>query len=141
MLENKRVLVVDDNPDIIGALTDFLELNGCKIFAATSGREAIDIVKQTDIEVALLDVRLPDINGVSLLDILKKEDPTIAVIMMTGYSTHKDIIDAMKKGASDFLLKPFEYDNLIMVMIRALRERALMLDREKFSRAWKIRKD
>jgi len=65
MLENKRVLVVDDNPDIIGALTDFLELNGCKIFAATSGREAIDIVKQTDIEVALLDVRLPDINGVS----------------------------------------------------------------------------
>lgn len=140
MLENKRVLVVDDNPDIIGALTDFLELNGCKIFAATSGREAIDIVKQTDIEVALLDVRLPDINGVSLLDILKKEDPTIAVIMMTGYSTHKDIIDAMKKGASDFLLKPFEYDNLIMVMIRALRERSLMLDREKFSKSLEDKK-
>lgn len=140
MLENKRVLVVDDNPDIIGALSDFLELNGCKIFTATSGREAIDIVKHKDIEVALLDVRLPDINGVSLLDILKKEDPTIAVIMMTGYSTHKDVIDAMKKGASDFLLKPFEYDNLIMVMIRALRERSLMLDREKFSKTLEDKK-
>lgn len=60
--------------------------------------------------------------------------------MMTGYSTHKDIIDAMKKGASDFLLKPFEYDNLIMVMIRALRERALMLDREKFSKSLEDKK-
>ncbi|HOJ43632.1 MAG TPA: response regulator, partial [Syntrophorhabdaceae bacterium] len=140
MLENKRVLVVDDNPDIIGALSDFLELNGCKIFTATTGKEAIDVVKHQDIEVVLLDVRLPDINGVNLLDVLKKENPTIAVIMMTGYSTHKDIIDAMKKGASDFLLKPFEYDNLIMVMIRALRERSLMLDKEKYSKSLEDKK-
>ncbi|MCX8111406.1 MAG: HD domain-containing protein, partial [Syntrophorhabdaceae bacterium] len=80
--------------------------------------------------IAILDVRLPDINGVTLLDAIKKENPTIAVIMMTGYSSHKDIIDAMKKGASDFLLKPFEYDNLIMVMIRALRERSLLIEKE-----------
>lgn len=140
MLENKRVLVVDDNPDIIGALFDFLELNGCKVFTATTGKDAIDLVRHEDIEVALLDVRLPDINGVNLLDALKKENPTLAVIMMTGYSTHKDIIDAMKKGASDFLLKPFEYDNLIMVMIRALRERTLILEKEKFSKSLEDKK-
>ncbi|MCX7966098.1 MAG: response regulator [Syntrophorhabdaceae bacterium] len=140
MLENKRVLVVDDNTDIIGALSDFLELNGCKIFTATTGKDALDIVKHEDIEVALLDVRLPDISGVNLLDLLKKENPALAVIMMTGYSTHKDIIDAMKKGASDFLLKPFEYDNLIMVMIRALRERSLMIERERFSKSLEDKK-
>lgn len=140
MLENKKVLVVDDNLDIIGALSDFLELNGCKIYTATTGKEAIDKVKHEDIDVALLDVRLPDINGVNLLNILKKENPALAVIMMTGYSTHKDIIEAMKNGASDFLLKPFEYDNLIMVMIRALRERALILDREKFSKSLEDKK-
>ncbi|HON84731.1 MAG TPA: response regulator [Syntrophorhabdaceae bacterium] len=130
MLEGKHVLVVDDNLDIIVALSDFLELNGCKVISATTGKEAIELVKNEKIEIAILDVRLPDINGVTLLDIIKKENPTIAVIMMTGYSSHKDIIDAMKKGASDFLLKPFEYDNLIMVMIRALRERSLLIEKE-----------
>ncbi len=130
MLEGKHVLVVDDNLDIVVALSDFLELNGCNVISATTGKEAIELVKHEKIEIAILDVKLPDINGVALLDAIKKENPTIAVIMMTGYSTHKDIIDAMRKGASDFLLKPFEYDNLIMVMIRALRERTLLIEKE-----------
>ncbi len=130
MLEGRHVLVVDDNLDIVVALSDFLELNGCNVISATTGKEAIELVKHEKIEIAILDVKLPDINGVALLDAIKKENPTIAVIMMTGYSTHKDIIDAMRKGASDFLLKPFEYDNLIMVMIRALRERTLLIEKE-----------
>lgn len=134
MLEGKHVLVVDDNLDIVVALSDFLELNGCNVISATTGKEAIELVKHEKIEIAILDVKLPDINGVTLLDAIKKENPTIAVIMMTGYSTHKDIIDAMKKGASDFLLKPFEYDNLIMTMIRALRERTLLIEKESLFR-------
>jgi response regulator RpfG family c-di-GMP phosphodiesterase len=130
MIEGSKILVVDDNVDIIDALSDFLTLNGCNVLVAPTGKQALDILSKNDIEVVILDVKLPDANGVSLLDTIKINNPTVAVVMATGYYNPNYVVEAMKKGASDFLIKPFEFDKLVLVLIRALRERSLLIEKE-----------
>ncbi len=130
MLEGTRVLVVDDNPDVITVLSDFLEFNGCEISKAACGKEALDVLQKTDVEVVILDVQLPDVNGITLIDTIKVDKPTTAVVMATGYYDPDFVIDAMKKGASDFLLKPLEFDKLLLVMMRVIRERNLLIEKE-----------
>lgn len=132
MISGSKILIVDDNPEIIEILADFLTLNNCDIHKALTGREALVVLDKTDIEVVILDVKLPDINGISLLDMIKENKPAIAVIMATGYYDPNFVIDAMKKGASDFLLKPFELDKLMLIMMRVLRERKLWIEKESF---------
>ena len=130
MLEGTKILVVDDNPEVINILGDFLGLNGCEIYKATCGREALEMLDRKDPEIVILDVQLPDLNGITLIDTIKVSKPTTAVIMATGYYDPNFVIDAMKKGASDFLLKPFELDKLMLVMMRVLRERKLLIENE-----------
>ncbi|OPY02782.1 MAG: Cyclic di-GMP phosphodiesterase response regulator RpfG [Syntrophorhabdus sp. PtaB.Bin047] len=130
MIEGTKILVVDDNPEVINILGDFLGLNGCEIYKATCGREALEMLEKKDPEIVILDVQLPDLNGITLIDTIKVTKPTTAVIMATGYYDPNFVIDAMKKGASDFLLKPFELDKLMLVMMRVLRERKLLIENE-----------
>jgi response regulator RpfG family c-di-GMP phosphodiesterase len=130
MIEGSKILLVDDNVDIIDALSDFLTLNGCNVLVASTGKEAMELLDKNEVEVVILDVRLPDTNGVSLLDSIKISNPTVAVVMVTGYYNPNYVVEAMKKGASDFLIKPFEFDKLMLVLIRALRERSLLIEKE-----------
>ena len=130
MLEGTKILVVDDNPDVITILSDFLEFNGCEVSKATCGKEAVEVLGKKDIEIVILDVQLPDINGITLIDTIKVDKPATAVVMATGYYDPNFVIDAMKKGASDFLLKPFEFDKLLLVMMRVIRERNLIIEKE-----------
>jgi len=130
MIDGTNVLVVDDNDNIVSILSDFFTLNGCNVYEATTGNKAIELIRNENIDVAILDVKLPDINGIELLGKIKCEKSTVAVIMMSGYKDHDAIVDAMKKGASDFLLKPFELDKLILTMMRTLRERSLLVEKE-----------
>lgn len=129
-MQGTRILVVDDNPDIIALLRDFLDLNGCEIYNATCGAEALETLEKEDVEIVILDVQLPDVNGITLIDTIKIKKPTTAIIMATGYYDLDFVIEAMKKGASDFLLKPFEFDKLLLVMMRVLRERNLLIEKE-----------
>ncbi len=132
MIEGSKVLLVDDNKEIIEILTDFLTLNGCNIFKASTGKEALEVLNRADLEIVILDVKLPDINGISLIDAIKIKNPTIGIIMITGYHDPNLIVEAMKKGASDFLIKPFEFDKLILVMMRVVRERGLLIEKQKY---------
>jgi response regulator RpfG family c-di-GMP phosphodiesterase len=79
-----------------------------------------------------LDVKLPDVNGISLIDSIKIKNPTIGIIMITGYHDPNLIVEAMKKGASDFLIKPFEFDKLILVLMRVVRERGFLMEKQKY---------
>ncbi len=130
MIGGSKILLVDDNEQIIDILSDFFTLNSCEVHTAYTGKEALDVLAKEDIEVVILDVKLPDINGVNLLDTIKENRPTTSVIMATGYYDPKFVVDAMKKGASDFLLKPFELDKLMLIMMRVLRERKLLIEKE-----------
>ena len=132
MIEGSKVLLVDDNVEIINILTDFLTLNGCKIYKASTGKEALEVLSKADLEIVILDVKLPDVNGISLIDSIKIKNPTIGIIMITGYHDPNLIVEAMKKGASDFLIKPFEFDKLILVLMRVVRERGFLMEKQKY---------
>ena len=132
MLEGKKVLLVDDSVDVIEILSDFLAMNGCKVHQASTGRMATEILNKEEIEIVLLDVKLPDVNGIALLDTIKVKNPTTAVIMITGHHDPDFVVEAMRKGASDFLMKPFEFDKLMLSMMRVLRERELLVEKESF---------
>ncbi len=129
MIEGSKVLLVDDSPDIIAVLSDFLCLNGCEVHTAETGKAALDILSKKEVEIVILDIKLPDVNGISLLDTIKVENPTVAIIMITGYHDPNFVVEAMKKGASDFLIKPFEFDKLMLTMMRVLRERELLVEK------------
>ncbi len=130
MISGSQVLIVDDSPEIIEILSDFFTLNNCDIYKALTGKEALKILNKKDVEVAILDVKLPDINGISLLGMIKESKPATAVIMATGHYDPNFVVEAMKRGASDFLFKPFEFEKLMLVMMRVLRERKLLIEKE-----------
>jgi len=130
MISGSKILIVDDNLEILEILAEFLTLNNCYIHKASTGQEALEILDKKDVEVVILDVKLPDMSGITLLDTIKESRPATAVIMATGYYDLNFVVDAMKKGASDFLFKPFELDKLMLVMMRVLRERRLLIEKE-----------
>jgi response regulator RpfG family c-di-GMP phosphodiesterase len=129
MIEGSRILLVDDTPEVIQLLSDFLLPYNCEVFAASSGKEALELLSSQNIEIAVLDIKLPDTDGLALLDAVKLHDPTIAAVMITGYHDPDLIIQAMKRGASDFLMKPFSIDKLLLVVMRVRKQRDLLLEK------------
>ncbi|MCX7856650.1 MAG: response regulator [Deltaproteobacteria bacterium] len=129
MLEETKVLVVDDVPDIVDMLAEFLKLNGCHVFKAYNGQEATKVLNREKADIVIADIKLPDTNGISLLERIKLEDPTTPVIMMTGYFEPNILVESMKKGATDFILKPIEFDKLLLVLLRAKREKELLTEK------------
>ncbi|MGD0229650.1 MAG: HD domain-containing phosphohydrolase [Syntrophorhabdales bacterium] len=129
MIEGSKILLVDDNPDIIQLLSDFLAPYECEVYKASTGKQAIDLLSHNDVEIAILDVKLPDTDGISLLDTIRLQDPTVAVVMITGYNDPDLIIEAMRKGASDFIMKPFSVDKLLLGILRVRKQRELLLEK------------
>ena len=119
----------DDSPDVIQLVSDFLAPYGCEVYKASTGKQAIDLLSDKNVEIVILDVKLPDTDGISLLDTIRLQDPTIAVVMITGYNDPDLIIEAMKKGASDFLMKPFSIDKLLLGIMRVRKQRELLLEK------------
>jgi len=125
LIEGARVLVVDDDPDIQNLLKDFLSLNGCETLSASNGKKALKLLGNKEIDIVILDVQLPDIDGVSLIDEIKKKDPLCAIVMMSGYQETNHIVNAMKKGANDFLTKPLEFEKFLLTLLRVSNERKI----------------
>jgi response regulator RpfG family c-di-GMP phosphodiesterase len=130
MFDGSSVLVIDDSIETTELLSDCLTMNACNVLKADTGNKALQILRQNDIDVAIVDINLPDMNGISLLDPIKTHDPSIAIVMITGYPEPNFVVDAMKKGASDFLVKPFDLDKLMIVMMRVMRERELLREKK-----------
>ena len=128
MLEGSHVLLVDDSIETLDLLSDCLELGNCEVIKADTGSKALQMLRDNRVEIAIVDINLPDINGISVLEAIREHDRTIAVVMITGYPEPNFVVNAMKKGASDFLIKPFDLDKLMMVMMRVSRERQLLVE-------------
>lgn len=131
MIEGTKILVVDDFPEILEVLGEFLRLNGCEVYEAKTKSEAMKIIGNKDLDVILLDIKLPDANGVSMLREIKDLRPTVPVIMMTGYLEVDSVVDSMRKGASDFILKPIDFDKLVFSILRAKREKEILVEKMK----------
>ena len=119
------ILIVEDEETLRFSLSHGLILKGFHIMTAEDGKAGISIVKKHVIDLALLDFQLPDTNGLSMLSEIKKIEPNLPVIIMTGHGDIKTSVEAMKAGAYDYILKPFELDEMIISISKALDHRRL----------------
>ena len=118
------VLVIDDEPGVRASVRMVLE-GGCEVLEAPDGQAGIEIARSHDVDVCLLDVRLPGMEGIEVLERLKRLDAGLEVVLVTAVQTVRTAVEAMKLGAYDYLTKPFAADDLRGVVNRALERRAL----------------
>jgi two-component system response regulator AtoC len=123
------ILIVDDEESLVRLMKMALEAR-YTLKSAKDGKKAIDAVKANPVDVVLLDIRLPEINGIDVLKQIKSIDETIQVIMITAVLTVNTAVEAMRHGAYDYITKPFNVDELEALILKALEKRALI--RENF---------
>jgi len=119
------ILIIDDQKLIGSSLKVALEKEGFDVRVAETGAEGIVAVGKNNIDLVLLDIRLPDINGIEVLKKIKEMDPEIIVIMMTGYGTIENAVLAMKIGAFDYVNKPFKTKTITTILKLALETQKL----------------
>ena len=120
------ILIVDDDEVMQETLADVLTKKGYEIFSVGSGNGALSMVKKNVIDLILLDMRLPDIDGLEVLKKIKEFDTEILVIMMTAYSDVQTAVSAMKSGAYDYINKPFELEELKLLIEKGLETKSLI---------------
>lgn len=119
------ILVIDDEKNIREGLAAALELDGYSVRQAANGKEGLAQIDKGDIDLVITDLRMPGISGEEVLARVTKENPGIPVIVLTGHGTIDTAVEAMRKGAYDFLTKPVDLDHLSLVVKRALGRREL----------------
>jgi two-component system response regulator HydG len=126
-----RVLVVDDEPSLLRALEALLRRKGHEVTGLESPIAATQRLAQEDFDVALLDIKMPQLSGLELLHAVKHRRPEIEVIMMTGHATVETALQAVKAGAYDFLTKPFDDVELVARAVAKAAERKQLFDRNR----------
>jgi CheY-like chemotaxis protein len=107
-----KVLVVDDEEDIREVIQDRLEAYGFTVIAAGTGLEALKKLSMEKFDGIFLDVKMPEMGGIEALEEIRKRDQKIPIIIITSSSTREAAIEAMAKGATEYVLKPFEWEEL-----------------------------
>ncbi len=118
----QRVLLVEDEPILKVTLTNDLTEEGYEVIAIADGADALRLIQEQSFDAALLDLKLPKVDGLTLLQSFKAANPSGIAIMMTAYGTIESAVAAMKAGASDYLLKPFPADELLVLLSSLLAE-------------------
>ncbi len=113
------VLVVDDKPNMVALLAKVLHRDA-RVLKATSGASGIQLVTENEIDVVVCDLRMPDLDGLAVLDAVRRIRPSAQFVLMTAYGSVPSAIDAMKRGAYDYVTKPFEPEELRAIVLRAL---------------------
>ncbi|MBW1721601.1 MAG: response regulator [Deltaproteobacteria bacterium] len=117
-----RVLIVDDEKDFVEMLSLRLKEVGEKVTTAYSGKKCLEILEKKDVDVVILDIKMPGMDGIETLREIKKRFPLIEVIMLTGHGTTETAVEGMKLGAFDYLLKPADFKDL-MTKLEGARKR------------------
>ncbi len=133
--DETRVLVVDDEQDIRDGSERILTRLGCRVQKARRGEEALDILAKEAVSIVLLDLKMPGMDGMEVLKRLQDMESAPLVIVITGYATVDTAIEAMKRGAYDFIAKPFEPDQLRIVVGRAREKLRLTQEAERLVQA------
>ena len=117
-----KILVVDDEPDLVIILSNFLSKEGFKVYTAHTGQQAIEKIKNNPIDLVLLDIAMPVMDGIETLKQIKKIKPEVNVIMITGYRDAEKVVQAFRLGAYDCLFKPFDFKYLRKSILATLLE-------------------
>ncbi len=115
-----RVLIVDDEKDFVEIFALRLQEAGEKIFTAYSGKECLEKLASENIDVVVLDINMPEMDGIETLKKIKSEYPLVEIIMLTGHATAETAVIGMKLGAFDYLMKPADF-NAIQTKLKAAR--------------------
>jgi two-component system response regulator FlrC len=116
MGENMKILVVEDDPNLREAIVDSLMLKGHQVHEVCNGVEAVKVIAHTSLDIVLSDINMPEMDGLQLLAQVKKHQPWLPMILMTAYGDVGQAVKAMQIGANDYLMKPFEVQELLSVM-------------------------
>ena len=129
---NARILVVDDDRQLADMLVEYLVRLGYKATAAYGGREGLARFEQDDFKLVILDLKMPNMGGMEVLEAIKSIDSRAVVIVLSGFGTIESAVAAIKRGAYDFIPKPIELNALGTILDRALRKHTLSRQLERF---------
>jgi two-component system sensor histidine kinase/response regulator len=128
MNNQSRILIIDDEEVVLDSCTRILKSSAYKLATATNGRLGLDMVKEFQPDLIYVDLKMPGISGIEVIEKIRDNDPTIVVIVITGFATVSSAVEAMKNGAYDFLPKPFTPDEFRLITQRGLDKRRLILE-------------
>ncbi len=127
-MKSHRILIVDDDADIRETMITLLSMNDYTVTAVADGTSAIEKVSREKFDIVLTDLMLPKMNGIDLIKNLKGIDPDLQCIVITGYATVSTAVDAMKAGAYDYLMKPFNVSEVLMLLKRVIQFQDLQVE-------------
>ncbi|HSF30592.1 MAG TPA: sigma-54 dependent transcriptional regulator [Candidatus Tectomicrobia bacterium] len=127
-----HILAVDDDVVACDLLREVLEQEGYQVSTATTGQEAIDLSREVPIDLAIIDIRMPDVSGIEVLKALKRVNAQMPVLMTTAYSSMNTAIEAIREGAYDYLSKPCKMEELSLTVKRALEQYQLLRENQYF---------
>jgi two-component system, NtrC family, response regulator HydG len=121
-----NILVVDDEPLVRRSLSEFLTLEGYTVSSASNGREALNTLKDYLVDIVITDMKMPELDGIHLLRQIKESFPATSVIMVTGYGSIENAVEAIKEGAFDYITKPIIDNEIRLVLERLVKQKALV---------------
>ncbi|MEA3438163.1 MAG: sigma-54 dependent transcriptional regulator [Thermodesulfobacteriota bacterium] len=125
----RSILIVDDEMDMLQLLKRSLEPDlNCEVKTALSGEQALRLLENKMFDLVLADIKMPGMDGLELLELIKRENPDITVLMMTGHGDVETAVEAMKSGAYDYITKPFDHDALVLRLEKALERNSLLME-------------
>lgn len=129
-MAQEKILIIDDDSQIRILLSERLRFHQYRVITAEDGQDGLDKFKREGADLVLLDLMMPKLDGIETLNRLKKEEPEVIVIMMTAFGTIEKAVEAMKKGAYDFIPKPCEPEHILLTIAKALERKNLVREKE-----------
>ncbi|MBP8828115.1 MAG: response regulator [Desulfobacter sp.] len=114
-----KILIVDDEKDFVEMFYLRLTKQGEKVSTAFSGQEALDLLEKTQIDVVILDIRMPGMDGIETLKKIKESYPLVEVILLTGHGSTETAVEGMKAGAFEYLMKPADFEDISQKLANA----------------------
>jgi Response regulator containing CheY-like receiver, AAA-type ATPase, and DNA-binding domains len=134
-----NILIVDDEQSYRQLLSLVFEGDGHIIRTASNGREAVELIKKEPADVIISDVKMPDMDGIDMLRAVRELHPDLGVILMTAFASVETAREAFKLGADDFIQKPFDVEELKLIVKKTLEKQALIVENRAFKRAQRDR--
>ena len=123
----KSILIIDDERDMLQLLKRSLEPDlKCRIATAQSGKAALQLIAQQPFDLVLADIKMPEMDGLELLELIKRDHPNMTVVMMTAFGGVETAVEAMRNGAYDFISKPFDHETILVRLEKALERSSLI---------------
>ncbi len=127
---SEKVLLVDDEKDFIETLAERMKTRGMDVSTTTSAKEALEMVDNQNYDAIVLDLMMPEMDGLEALSILKEKNPDLQIILLTGQATVEKGIEAMKLGAMDFIEKPADLETLTAKIKKARAKKIVLVEKK-----------